>query len=308
MSFRTKGLHIAGLSSAVAFVLLLGCGGGGGYGTNPSPPPPADCTPTGSTVCMTTSNTFNPTQVTITHGGSVTWSNTTGTTHNVTFSTAGAPASVPDFASGTRSVTFPNAGTFAYNCTIHGLSMSGTVVVQLPMRSRRASAARATQVDAPCWQLAARGYRARAHPRSLHPMRIQHLAFLVSVVVATTMCGGSGGDTTTGPGGSNNSAGGTTYGDPGVTPATCTPGNGVVCLTTSNTFSPTSITITKGSAVVWNNTTGTTHNVTFSTAGAPANVADFASGTRSVTFPNAGTFAYNCTIHGISMSGTVVVQ
>ena len=138
-------------------------------------------------------------------------------------------------------------------------------------------------------------------------MRIQHLAFLASVVVVTTMCGGSGGDSTTGPGGSTGT-GSNPYGDPGTAPATCTPGNGVVCLTTDNTFSPSSITITKGSAVVWNNTTGVTHNVTFSTAGAPASIPNFASGTHSVTFPNAGTFAYNCTIHGLSMSGTVVVQ
>ena len=63
-----------------------------------------------------------------------------------------------------------------------------------------------------------------------------------------------------------------------------------------------------GTTITFNNTSGTTHNVTFTTAGAPANVADFASGTRSVTFTTAGTYNYHCTIHGLSMSGVVVVQ
>ena len=71
---------------------------------------------------------------------------------------------------------------------------------------------------------------------------------------------------------------------------------------------PASITVAKGSTVTWDNQTGTSHTVTFSTAGAPSDIPAFATGVRSLTFPTAGTFAYNCTIHGIAMSGTVVVQ
>lgn len=130
-------------------------------------------------------------------------------------------------------------------------------------------------------------------------MRIERLIGLAAVVVVTTMCGGSG-DVPTAPGaGGNGGTGGSTA---------CTPGAGTVCLTPSNTFNPTSITITKGSSVTWVNGTGVTHNVTFSTAGAPGNVPDFSSGSQTLTFPSAGTFNYNCTIHGQSMSGTVVVQ
>jgi plastocyanin len=116
------------VGAAAALGAMLACGGGGGYGTNP---PSSSCTPSGTTVCMTPSNTFNPTQITIQHGGSVTWSNTTGVTHNVTFApVTGAPADIGNFASGSQSAAFPTAGTFAYHCTIHGASMSGTVVVQ----------------------------------------------------------------------------------------------------------------------------------------------------------------------------------
>jgi plastocyanin len=81
-----------------------------------------------------------------------------------------------------------------------------------------------------------------------------------------------------------------------------------VCLVAGNKFSPSQLTVTAGTSVTFNNTSGTTHNVTFTTADAPANVDDFASGTRVVAFPTAGTYDYHCTIHGLSMSGVVVVQ
>jgi len=79
---------------------------------------------------MTSANTFNPVQLTVPAGTTVTWSNQTGTTHTVTFTTPGAPGSINGFASGTRTLTFPTAGTYDYHCLIHGVSMSGVVVVQ----------------------------------------------------------------------------------------------------------------------------------------------------------------------------------
>lgn len=123
------------------------------------------------------------------------------------------------------------------------------------------------------------------------------------------MCGGSGGYAT-GPttGGSSTTGGNTTYGDPG-TANSCTPSSTTVCLTPNNTFDPSSITVAAGATVSWSNTTGVTHNVTFDAAtGAPASIANFSAGVRSATFATAGTYTYHCTIHGLSMSGTVVVQ
>ncbi len=116
-------------------VLAAGCGGSGGSGTDPGGgggggTPPPTCVPGSGTVCLVTGNQFNPTQITIAAGTAVTYNNTSGTTHNVTFTTTGAPGNVADFASGTQVVTFPTAGTYNYHCTIHGLSMSGVVVVQ----------------------------------------------------------------------------------------------------------------------------------------------------------------------------------
>ncbi len=127
-------------------------------------------------------------------------------------------------------------------------------------------------------------------------MRISRYVAVACFVLAVG-CGSAGGDAGTGPG-----AGG------GNPPPTCVPGSGTVCLVSGNQFNPTSITIAHGTSVSYNNISGTTHNVTFTTSGAPGNVADFASGTQLVNFPTPGTYNYHCTIHGLSMSGVVVVQ
>lgn len=81
-----------------------------------------------ASVQATTANSFDPKTVTITRGGSVTWS--FATLHDVTFDTQGSPANIGQKSSGTAAVTFPNAGTFNYHCAIHGQGMNGTVVVQ----------------------------------------------------------------------------------------------------------------------------------------------------------------------------------
>jgi plastocyanin len=112
-------------------VALAGCGGSSSNGpVDPPRPPPTVCTPGNGTVCMTTSNTFDPASMTVAVGTTVTWMNTTGVTHNVTFDSPGSPANIPSFASGAQTATFPSKGTFAYHCTIHGASMSGTITVQ----------------------------------------------------------------------------------------------------------------------------------------------------------------------------------
>jgi plastocyanin len=79
-------------------------------------------------------------------------------------------------------------------------------------------------------------------------------------------------------------------------------------MTSSNTFSPSAVTIAATEAVTWTNGTGIAHNVTFGqVAGAPANVPDFTAGSVSRPFPTAGTYPYQCTIHA-GMTGQVVVE
>jgi plastocyanin len=70
---------------------------------------------------------FQPATVDVSAGGNVTW--TFGTIHHtVTFTTAGAPADVPELENGSASRTFPSNGTFGYRCDIHP-QMTGTVQV-----------------------------------------------------------------------------------------------------------------------------------------------------------------------------------
>jgi plastocyanin len=84
----------------------------------------------GNSVSMTSSNTFSPSSVTIAATEAVTWTNGSGIAHNVTFGqVTGAPANVPDFTAGSASRTFPTAGTFPYQCTIHA-GMTGQVIVE----------------------------------------------------------------------------------------------------------------------------------------------------------------------------------
>ena len=77
----------------------------------------------------------------------------------------------------------------------------------------------------------------------------------------------------------------------------------------NNFFSPTSITIAKGSAVTWNwpASGSASHNVFFLTAGAPGDILDRTTGSVSLTFGTIGTFQYHCTNHN-GMTGSVTVQ
>jgi plastocyanin len=82
-----------------------------------------------ATVDATPNQAFDPAQVDITAGGTVTWRFGT-LTHNVTFSgaAAGTPANIDNTTSANKAATFTTAGNFPYHCTLHA-GMNGTVVV-----------------------------------------------------------------------------------------------------------------------------------------------------------------------------------
>ena len=71
-------------------------------------------------------------------------------------------------------------------------------------------------------------------------------------------------------------------------------------------FSPSSVTITVGSTVIWQNHDSTSHTVTSDTglfnSGTLSN-----GGTFSFTFNTPGTYNYHCSIHS-SMHGTIIVN
>lgn len=102
---------------AAATLALLACGDDDG------PAAPAE-----RTVTMGASS-FSPTTITVQADQAVTWRNTSGILHNVTFAAPGAPTDIGDHTSGSSSRTFPTAGTFDYTCTNHA-GMNGTVNVQ----------------------------------------------------------------------------------------------------------------------------------------------------------------------------------
>jgi plastocyanin len=81
-----------------------------------------------ATVAATTSSTFDPSNVIIVPNGTVTW--TFAMLHNVTWAGA-APTggNIPEQATGSVQRTFPTAGVYNYNCTLHA-GMSGRVTVQ----------------------------------------------------------------------------------------------------------------------------------------------------------------------------------
>ena len=74
---------------------------------------------------------FTPNKVTISQGGTVTWTFVGTTVHNVTFAaaTSDAPQNISDNYATTVNRSFAAAGTFSYSCTNHA-GMNGQVVVR----------------------------------------------------------------------------------------------------------------------------------------------------------------------------------
>jgi plastocyanin len=80
--------------------------------------------------------------------------------------------------------------------------------------------------------------------------------------------------------------------------------SGVVSMIYSS-FSPANLTVAKGSTVTWTNQDGMTHTTTSDAGDWDLSVASGTS--KSVTFNNAGTYKYHCSIHPY-MTGSIVVQ
>ena len=116
---------------------------------------------------------------------------------------------------------------------------------------------------------------------------------LASLFLVLTACGDGGTDPT--PGGNNNNGGGTN---------TCT-STSVNVTVQNNNFSPSCTRVASGSTVTWTwSATAVNHNVTFA---AGTSSATQSSGTFERGFPNAGTFAYSCTLHP-GMNGEIRVE
>lgn len=115
----------------------------------------------------------------------------------------------------------------------------------------------------------------------------------VAVLALLSACGGGDGSPTAPD---NNTPG---------TPSP--PAANEVIANTSNVFSPSTLTVSRGTTVTFT-FQATQHNVNFaSVAGAPANIPNTANSGVQRLFATVGTFGYDCTLHA-GMSGTVIVN
>ena len=108
-------------------IVQISCGKGGSSSYNNTTPPP----PSGNTgVEITMSNmAFSPKSKTVANGTAVTWRNGDSYSHTVTSNDGSSFSSGTITGGGTFAYTAKVPGTYEYHCTIHGISMSGTLIV-----------------------------------------------------------------------------------------------------------------------------------------------------------------------------------
>lgn len=130
MMLRTMQPYPKRLLSLVSAILLAGCGDGPA-GTGETPPPTATVNVANILFQSARNGSTDPAIDTVATGGTVTWTWTEAGTHTVRFEDAGFPESPPFSDDGSVfSMSFPAAGAYTYDCGIHGLGMTGTVVVR----------------------------------------------------------------------------------------------------------------------------------------------------------------------------------
>lgn len=95
---------------------------------------------------------------------------------------------------------------------------------------------------------------------------------------------------------------------PATSPSTSTNSVQMVESNGKYSFTPATLTITKGTKVVWTNTSDAPHTVTPDTASAFTASSNLAQNqTYSLVFNTAGTYAYHCSIHSY-MKATIIVK
>jgi plastocyanin len=224
---------------------------------------------------------FTPNAVTITAGGTVTWTHAGNAPHTVTSNTdvfdSGRLANGQTF-----SFRFPNPGTFAYHCEIHP-SMTGTITVQAA-----AGAGQATPTPTPTpprTPTPAAAAATATPPRTATPPAATATPTRTPTPAATAT------PTRT------------------LTPAVAATGaaGASAVRIVDFAFEPGTVTVAPGTTVTWTHGGSAPHTVT-STSGA-FDSGRLASGQSfSFKFDAPGTFDYRCEVHPARMSGRVVVQ
>jgi plastocyanin len=241
--------------------------------------PPGSPPPTTAAV-MIMSNQFTPNTVTITAGGTVTWTNHDAVPHTVTAAAAGGFDSGTLRQNGTFSNTFASPGTYAYGCDFHP-EMVATVIVL---------AAGATVPPATTSGTNSGGSSTTSANGSTSTA--SNGAATGSSNVGTANAGG---------GGANQAV---TSGSGGSASGTALSTSATVAIS-GNRFVQSTVTIAVGGTVTWTNQDTVPHTVTASDASFDSGLLRRAE-SWSHTFGSPGTYTYLCSLHP-TMTGIVVV-
>jgi plastocyanin len=115
-------------STTIALFALLAACGGAGVDAGVTTPGGRDTTgAVAQNAVAVRDNVYSPTVTTVLPGSTVTWTWSASNTHDVTFDD-GVTSGLLTHATYQRTFTVP--GTYRYHCTLHGATMSGTIVVQ----------------------------------------------------------------------------------------------------------------------------------------------------------------------------------
>jgi len=124
---KTKNFFIVSALICATLFIVFSCGKSGGYSYS-NPPAGGSSGSTGSGISMM-NMTFSPASKTVAKGTVVTWTNNDGYAHTVTSNDGTSFNSGTIDGGKTYSYTASVAGTFEYHCLIHGIAMSGTLIV-----------------------------------------------------------------------------------------------------------------------------------------------------------------------------------
>jgi plastocyanin len=112
--------------------LVAACGGSDSTSpgtTTPGTGGTTTPTPTVTTAVDMSGNKFTPNSIKVAPSATLTFTNSDGYNHNVTFA-GNAATVISNWATGPKTTTAPaTAGTYTYSCTLHA-GMNGTVQVQ----------------------------------------------------------------------------------------------------------------------------------------------------------------------------------